>query len=606
LHPSEASIIITKSFLPGKNIWNLPGQMSGGRPYFPNQELEDSKDGLGTDDIQRHASRASLWSEMPVVARGISDAEMRPEVHMARGEDLPYWASHWAQARPSKDVKIPRHGLPPRYCLQQIEDHHTLDFSERLNTSSYVNVVFEPEEEQVALIGMKINLADQTVYPRSFKLHNDVVNMIAKLWKCPCPPDFEETMAYAGAGTVGSTEACLLAGLALKFRWRKWYAQKNNIDADEVRGVYPNLIISTQFQACWEKFFKYFDVKPKLIEPSHTSFKITAQQVKDAIDDKTIGVVGILGNHYGGQYDPIWEINDAVEEVNKEKGYTVGIHVDAASGGFVAPFQESLPAWDFRLKNVLSISASGHKFGNSCCGTGWVVWRQREGLSEHVAINVSYLGGSADSYTLNFSRPAQGVYVQYYKFLRYGLDGYRRLCVNQTATAAFLRDELRSMEKEGKPRFIILDDHKDPDNGAPCLPVVTAMLNPELNLPYDDVDLQHVIEKERWYVSGYRMSFHHPVTEQAKPLFSDAAEQQTMFRIVVKSNLTMVNATHLADAIQGAVEFLDAHGSGYNCERYRARRDGPGLLRSNPSTSSAANAESAKHRYVGIHSSPAC
>jgi len=525
-------------------------------------------DSEGSDDeehVREPASAKSAWSEAPCVPRGMSDAEMRPETRMMRGEDLPYWASHWAGTK-GAFTKIPRHGLPPMYCKQQIDDYHSMDFNERLNTSSYVNVVFEPEEEQVALMGMKINLADQTVYPNSFKLHNDVVNMIARLWKCPKPSDFAETEAYAGAGTVGSTEACLLAGLTLKFRWRKWYMDRFGCNEDEVRGVYPNLIISTQFQACWEKFFKYFDVKPILITPSSKDFKITAAQVKEAIDDKTIGVVCIMGNHYGGQYDPVWDIDKVVEEVNKAKNYSVGIHVDAASGGFIAPFQAELPPWDFRLKNVLSISASGHKFGNSCCGTGWVVWRQREGLSEHVAISVSYLGGNADSYTLNFSRPAQGIYVQFYKFIRYGLDGYRRLCENQMAVAAVLRAGLAQMQCNGKPRFVILDDthcSSGDDKSKPCLPVVTAMLNPDLNLPYNDIDLQHAISQEHWYVSGYKMCMHHPLTHTEMPLFSDQPTGQTMFRIVVKSNLTLQNASHLSRAIESAVQFLDSHSAGY-------------------------------------------
>ena len=135
-----------------------------------------------------------------------------------------------------------------------------------------------------------------------------------------------------------------------------------------------------------------------------------------------MAVVCIMGNHYGGQYDPVWDIDPILTQINEENGYQVGIHVDAASGGFIAPFQD-VPAWDFRLSNVLSISSSGHKYGESCCGTGWVVWRHRQGLSEHVAISVTYLGGNAESFTLNFSRPASGVYVQYYKLMRYGWEG---------------------------------------------------------------------------------------------------------------------------------------------------------------------------------------
>eukprot|EP01065_Artemidia_motanka_P032396 TRINITY_DN39411_c0_g1_i1.p1 TRINITY_DN39411_c0_g1~~TRINITY_DN39411_c0_g1_i1.p1 ORF type:complete len:567 (+),score=195.13 TRINITY_DN39411_c0_g1_i1:256-1701(+) len=474
-------------------------------------------------------------------------------------------------------MAIPTHGQPARFCMRQIEDVHILDFAEQLNTSSYVNVVFEPEEEQVALMGLKINLADQTVYPTSFKLHNDVVNMIAKLWNCPCPDDFDETGAYAGAGTVGSTEACLLAGLALKFRWREWYQEKYDLSDAEVRGVYPNLVIGTHFQACWEKFFKYFDVEPRLIAPNSQDFHITGDQVKAAIDDKTIGVVGILGNHYGGHYDPIADIDRAVEEINNAQDFQVGIHVDAASGGFIAPFQPDCEPWDFRLKNVLSISASGHKFGNSCCGTGWIVWRERDCLSEHVAVNVCYLGGSADSYTMNFSRPAQGIYVQYYKFLRLGLDGYRRLCVNQMAVADFIRRQLSDMTvgPQEVSRFLILDDTR---KGKPCLPVVTAMLNPAAGLPYDDIDLQHIIYHEHWYVSGYRMQMHHPLTGHTQALFSDQSPEQTMFRIVVKSNLTLAMADHLMRAINAAIRYLDIHGEGYKQNQGLHKRKKSGVL----------------------------
>ena len=170
------------------------------------------------------------------------------------------------------------------------------------------------------------------------------------------------------------------------------------------------------------------DVEPRFIVPSVTSFKITAAQVRDVIDEKTIGVVCILGNHYGGQYDPVSSISSMLDELNEASGLCVGIHVDAASGGFIAPFQPDSPAgshFDFRLPNVLSISTSGHKYGQSCAGTGWVMWRDRK-ISEHVSTKVSYLGGQAESYSLNFSRPASGVYVQYYKFLRLGRTGYTR------------------------------------------------------------------------------------------------------------------------------------------------------------------------------------
>eukprot|EP00927_Polykrikos_kofoidii_P030506 TRINITY_DN2621_c0_g1_i1.p1 TRINITY_DN2621_c0_g1~~TRINITY_DN2621_c0_g1_i1.p1 ORF type:complete len:503 (+),score=76.01 TRINITY_DN2621_c0_g1_i1:73-1581(+) len=490
---------------------------------------------------------------------------------------MPYHSSVLAAELPEENMSLPENGAAASHCLRKIEDYHLLDFSERLNTSSYVNVVFEPEEEKVASMGLKVNLADQTVYPESFKMHNDVVNMLAKLWNCPEAVDFDKYKCYAGAGTVGSTEACLLAGLAMKFRWRQWYMTKHDIDEDQVRGVYPNLVISTMFQAAWEKLFKYMDIQPRFVTPSSKTFIMDPASLADVIDENTIGVVCILGNHYGGQYDPVWDVNAVLETLNAERDLKVGIHVDAASGGFIAPFQDGLPAWDFRLNNVLSISASGHKFGNSCCGTGWVVWRQREGLAETVAINVSYLGGSADSYTLNFSRPAQGVYVQFYKLLRLGRSGFEQQVANQMAVSQFLRDGLLKIEEQNMPVFTIVDAVGQSTQKL-CLPVVAATLNRELNLEFDEIDLQHVIAQGHWYVSGYHMSMHHPLTKKNMPLFCDQPVEQSMFRIVVKSNLTMTMANHLLGQVRSAVEFLLEHRTGFKHTKPKVEKGKPALL----------------------------
>ena len=448
--------------------------------------------------------------------------------------------------------RIPDAGLSAEAARVMVENAHSLDFDQRLNTSSYVNVALDDEEAAIVLMGMQVNLADQTVYPQSYKLHDTTVNMIADLWHCPKPDDFDEYGVFPGAGTVGSTEACLLAGLALKFRWRHWYARRKRTTVDRILGVRPNLVISTCFQAAWEKLFKYMDIEPRLLAPSVGSFALEPERVREAIDERTIGVVCIMGNHYGGQYDPVHEVDRVVEEVNRERGFRVGIHVDAASGGFVAPFQEGLPPWDFRLKNVLSISASGHKYGESCCGTGWVVWRERSDLSEHVGISVTYLGGKAHSYTLNFSRPASGVYDQYYKLIHFGREGYERVTKNMMENARFIRDGLKSMTCNGKPRFLLLDDGDEH-----CLPVVSAMLNPDCGLDHGATDLQHAVSQHHWYVGSYPMEYDHPVTGERLPLFHDADREQSMFRVVVKSNLTRNLAGHLLESVDHALETLD-------------------------------------------------
>jgi len=498
-----------------------------------------------------YAFRAGAMDETPRCA----ESPPEPTLQGMRGKKsgVPYYAASCAVEQMAP--WFPDDGAPASFAKARVSEYQLLDFNPMLNTSSYVNVVFEQEELDVANLGLKVNIADQTIYPGSFRLHNDTLNMVADLWNCPRPKSFAEFGCFAGAGVVGSTEGCLLAGLALKFRWRAWYAKRHSLDERAVRREYPNMIISTLFQACWEKAFRYFDIEPVFIKPDSSTFTMSAEAVKAAVNEHTIGVVCIMGNHYGGQYDPVCEVAEALRELNEQHGWQVGIHVDAASGGFVAPFQRNVPPWDFRVPEVLSISGSGHKFGVSCCGTGWVVWREREDLSDHVAVDVSYLGGRGESYTLNFSRPASGSYVQLFKFIRLGREGYAHLIANQMANANYIRDELRRMEKGGVPFFKILD-HGD-------LPVVAAMLNPELDLPYDAIDLQHALSERHWYVSGYKMSFHEPNTKESLPLFSDMPASQSMFRVVVKQNLTRPLAADLVEAIASTLSFLERSGKYY-------------------------------------------
>lgn len=213
---------------------------------------------------------------------------------------------------------IPQRGMPAKHVVTMIEDVHLCDFNPLLNTSSYVNVTSEPEEKAVAAMGAQINIADASVYPASINLHDRVVNMIANMWNAPEPPNGGN---YAGAGTVGSTEGCLLAGLALKFRWREWYKKKHGLTDQQVLGVRPNLVISSIYQAAWEKFFRFFDVEAKVVKPNLVRDKmaVNALDLVSLCDEKTIAVVGILGNHYNGMYDPIWEIDEEVELLNAVK-----------------------------------------------------------------------------------------------------------------------------------------------------------------------------------------------------------------------------------------------------------------------------------------------
>lgn len=243
---------------------------------------------------------------------------------------------------------------------------------------------------------------------------------------------------------------------------------------------------------CLPQLFRFFDITPRFITPTLANrFAIDPAEISALCDEKTLAVVGILGNHYNGMYDPIWDMDVAVAKINTDNGWQIGIHVDAASGGFIAPFQDGMPPFDFRLPNVLSISASGHKFGESVCGTGWIAFRRCKGLAEHVSTTVTYLGGRSQSMTLNFSRPATGPYVQLYKFLRLGREGYTQKVANQMEVASVIRKALANMKHtNGDLRFEIIDG-----GDTHCLPVVSARLNPEVSTAYNDIDLQHALSE---------------------------------------------------------------------------------------------------------------
>ncbi|MEC8460847.1 MAG: pyridoxal-dependent decarboxylase [Pseudomonadota bacterium] len=464
-----------------------------------------------------------------------------------------YWKEYHKIINHAGYSAIPEEGSEPSLVAAVINRKIVLDYNPYLNTSSYVEVEHSQQELDLAARGLSINLADQTIYTHVFGIHNELVNMVAQLWNCPLDTDTKGQSQHIGSCTVGSTEACLLSGIALRERWRRWYSEKHGITKKDILGVKPNIVISSCYQAAWEKFFRFFDVEPRVILGTRASFELDVSQLDQKIDDKTIGVVGILGNHYGGQFDSIQAIHDECAKINKEKSTQVGIHIDAASGGFIAPFLPDMPAWDFRLPLVLSISASGHKYGEAVAGTGWVIWRHYKNLSEYVATEVTYLGGKSSSYSLNFSRPASSVISQYYNFLTKGMAGYRENALAALSCAAYLRTKLLNMSYRGLPRFECLD--------SADLPVVAMRLNPKLNLSYNDIDLQNALSAHQWYVSGYHMSFLDPENDYMEtPLFSDAKSTDTMFRVVVKHVITMPMINDLVEAFEKSLSHLDKGG----------------------------------------------
>jgi len=311
---------------------------------------------------------------------------------------------------------IPRHELPaggmsPDLAYQIIHDELMLDGNARLNLATFVSTWMEPQAKQLMAECLDKNMIDKDEYPQTAELEMRCVNILSRLWHAP------DAAEATGCSTTGSSEAAMLGGLALKRRW-----QKRNPD-----GGKPNLVMGINVQVCWEKFANYWDVEMRLVPMEGDRFHLGAAEAVALCDENTIGVVAILGSTFDGSYEPVQEICEALDELQARTGLDIPVHVDGASGAFVAPMLDPGLVWDFALPRVASINASGHKYGLVYPGVGWIVWRDSDALPADLIFWVNYLGDNMPTFALNFSRPGAQVVAQYYNFLRLGFDGYKKV-----------------------------------------------------------------------------------------------------------------------------------------------------------------------------------
>jgi glutamate decarboxylase len=317
-------------------------------------------------------------------------------------------------------LAIPRHELPagelpPDVAYEIIHDELMLDGNARLNAATFVTTWMEPQADRLMAECFDKNMIDKDEYPQTAEIETRCVNMLSRLWHAP------DVHQATGCSTTGSSEAAMLGGLALKRRWQR-RREAAGQSADR-----PNLVMGINVQVCWEKFANYWDVEMRLAPMDGDRFHLSADEAVRLCDENTIGVVAILGSTFDGSYEPVQQICAALDAFEAESGIDVPVHVDGASGGFVAPFVDAELVWDFRLPRVTSINASGHKYGLVYPGVGWIVWRDAEALPEELIFRVNYLGDDMPTFALNFSRPGAQVVAQYYNFLRLGFGGYRRV-----------------------------------------------------------------------------------------------------------------------------------------------------------------------------------
>src|ERR1700689_4430242 len=416
----------------------------------------------------------ACWPTAPTCSAGTSGTRPEGSTSMAlhaRGEEPA--ASEDLDVNPmyvrAAGHEVPRYRMPegemlPATALQVVRDELILDGNARLNLATFVTTWMEPEAEQLMTECFSKNMIDKDEYPQTAELERRCVSMLAELWHADGTP--------TGCSTTGASEACMLGGMA------------------------------------------------RLGPRAPARLHLTGPEAAARCDENTIGVVAILGSTMDGSYEPVAEISAALDAHQEQTGQDIPVHVDAASGGFVAPFLQPDLAWDFRIPRVASINTSGHKYGLVYPGVGWIIWREEEYLPEDLIFRVNYLGGEMPTFALNFSRPGAQVAAQYYNFLRLGYSGYKN--VQQTAQdiAMYLSGEISKLGQ-----FELLSDGSD-------LPVFAFKLRDDVDT-YSVFDISERLRMRGWQVPAY--TFPENLTDMA------------VMRIVIRNGFSMDLANLLLD-----------------------------------------------------------
>ncbi len=443
----------------------------------------------------------------------------------APSEDRDVVAMNPLFSRPGEATELPRNVLPPgesfpETAYQIVHDEAMLDGNARLNLATFVGTWMDPYAQRLNAETADKNMIDKDEYPATAAIETRCWKILGDLWNAPDPA------TTIGTSTIGSSEAAMLGGLALKRRWQ--HARRAAGKSTEK----PNLVLSSAVQVCWEKFCNYWDVEARYVPISLEHKVLDGFELEKYVDENTIGVVAILGVTYTGAYEPVEQISAALDEIQAATGLDVPIHVDGASGAMIAPFLQPDLVWDFRVDRVASINTSAHKYGLVYPGLGWVVWRDKAALPEDLVFSVSYLGGDMPTFALNFSRPGSQVLLQYYLFLRLGYDGYHKVQKASQDVALYLSGEIAKM-----PQFDLWNDGSD-------IPVFAWSLKEGYT---DKWTLYHLSERLRtkgWLLPSYPM----PVD----------LENLTVQRIVVRNGLSRDLAGSLLDDIRAEIAFLDA------------------------------------------------
>ena len=411
-------------------------------------------------------------------------------------------------------------------AYQIVNDELMLDGNARQNLATFCQTWDDENVRKLMDASIDKNWIDKEEYPQSAAISLKCVNMVADLWNAPKPAG-----NATGTNTIGSSEACMLGGMAMKWRWR---AKRKALGKPADK---PNFVCGP-VQVCWHKFARYWDVEIREIPMQPGRLFMDAERMLESVDENTIGVVPTFGVTYTGNFEYPEPLQDALDKLHKSKGLDIDIHVDAASGGFLAPFCAPEIPWDFRLPRVKSISSSGHKYGLAPLGCGWVVWRDEASLPDDLVFKVDYLGGQVGTFAINFSRPAGQVISQYYEFLRLGREGYAKVQMAAYRVAQYLAKEIGPL---GPYEFICTGSEKT------GIPAICFRIKEGADPGYTLYDVSDRLRMRGWQVPAF--------------LLAGGASDISVMRIMCRRGFEMDMASLLVRDFKASLAFLGKHGA---------------------------------------------
>ncbi|MCK5046140.1 MAG: tyrosine decarboxylase MfnA [Candidatus Heimdallarchaeota archaeon] len=278
---------------------------------------------------------------------------------------------------------------------------------------------------EIAKIFAATNLGDPGLFPETVKLENEVLAHLADLLHAPS--------SWAGAITSGGSESNLIGCWAA----RNWSKENRGIEKGKI--IFPESV-----HVSFEKAADLLNLESEWI-PLNDNFQVDIEAVKEAIDYRTVGIVGIAGTTGTGVCDDINALSDLALEKN------LYLHVDAAHGGTIYPYLKKLghdvPIYGFENPGVKSVTIDTHKILGSLIPGGSIIFRSEE-ITKTIVKSITYLSDSSTKQlTITGTRPGTSVIAAWVILKKLGESYILERVKESFEVAKYLTQRLNELAK---------------------------------------------------------------------------------------------------------------------------------------------------------------